>query len=217
MAVIAALSSGNVGLRQIRQRDANEWRCVRARNRDWLGPWDATSPIGAVDVPPTFSAMVRGLRAEARNGRTLPWVITNRGRLVGQLTIGGIVKGSLRSAHAGYWVDRDLAGQGIVPTALAMGIDHCFWSLKLHRIEINIRPENGASRRVVEKLGLRYEGLRAQYLHIDGQWRDHLSFAITAEEVPAGLLSRFLASRSRGMGSGRTYDDRAESREQVDS
>lgn len=212
MAAIATLRSGSIGLRQIRQRDANEWRSVRARNRDWLGPWDATSPMGLADVPPTFSAMVRGLSAEARHGRTLPWVIINHDRLVGQLTIGGIVKGSLRSAHAGYWVDREQAGQGIVPTALAMGIDHCFWSLKLHRVEINIRPENGASRRVVEKLGLRYEGLRSQYLHINGQWRDHLSFAITVDEVPDGLLARFLEGSSRGLGSGRTYDGRAEAR-----
>ena len=45
----------------------------------------------------------------------------------------------------------------------------------LHRIEINIRPENGPSIRVVEKLGFRYEGLRERYLHIDGDWRDHVS------------------------------------------
>ncbi|MEI6622770.1 MAG: GNAT family protein [Actinomycetes bacterium] len=199
MVAVASLRSGVIGLRPIRLRDANEWRAVRLRNREWLGPWDATSPAGAADVPPTFGAMVRMLRAEARAGRTLPWVITENDRLVGQLTVGGIARGSLRSAHAGYWVDQQCAGRGIAPTALAMGIDHCFRSLGLHRVEINIRPENRPSRRVVEKLGFRYEGLRERYLHINGQWCDHLSFAVTAEEVTDGVLHRYLNAGTDGM------------------
>jgi len=189
----AVLTEGSVGLRPLRQRDSREWRSVRARNADWLRPWEATSPEPALDAPPTYAAMVRRLRTEAREGRTMPFVITFGGDLVGQLTVGGISWGSLRSAHIGYWVDRRVAGRGIMPTAVAMATDHCF-ATGLHRIEINIRPENMASRRVVEKLGFRPEGLRPRYLHIDGDWRDHLSFALTAEEVPGGLVARWLAS-----------------------
>jgi hypothetical protein len=70
-------------------------------------------------------------------------------------------------------------------------VDHCFLTLGLHRIEVNIRPENRASLRVVEKLGFRPEGLRRRYLHIDGAWRDHLTFALTVEDVPEGLLPRW--------------------------
>jgi ribosomal-protein-alanine N-acetyltransferase len=189
----AMLTEGSVGLRPLRQRDSREWRSVRARNADWLRPWEATSPEPVLDAPPTYAAMVRRLRTEAREGRTMPFVITFGRDLVGQLTVGGISWGSLRSAHIGYWVDRRVAGRGIMPTAVAMATDHCF-AIGLHRVEINIRPENGASRRVVEKLGFRPEGLRPRYLHIDGDWRDHLSFALTAEEVPGGLVARWLAS-----------------------
>mgnify|MGYP006343927329 CR=1 FL=1 len=190
---IPTLRQGPIGLRPIRLRDASAWRAVRARNRTWLTRWDATSPLGSVDVPPTFGAMVRTLRSEARGGRTLPWVITYEDRLIGQLTVGGIAYGSLRSAHASYWVDQQFAGRGIVPTAVAMGADYCFFTLCMHRLEINLRPENAASRRVVEKLGFRPEGLRERYLHIDGDWRDHLTYALTAEEVPGGLLNRLRA------------------------
>jgi ribosomal-protein-alanine N-acetyltransferase len=76
-------------------------------------------------------------------------------------------------------------------------VDHCFRTVGLHRIEICIRPENGPSRRVVEKLGFREEGLRPRYLHIDGAWRDHLVYALTAEEVPDGLLARWRRARSQ--------------------
>jgi ribosomal-protein-alanine N-acetyltransferase len=183
----AVLADGPIGLRPLRQRDAQAWRTVRARNVDWLRQWEATSPDPEREAAPTYAAMVRRLRAEGREGRTMPFVVTYSGTLVGQLTVGGIAWGSLRSAYIGYWIDQRVAGRGIMPTAVAMATDHCF-SIGLHRVEINIRPENIASRRVVEKLGFRPEGLRPHYLHIDGDWRDHLSFALTIDEMPGGLL-----------------------------
>ncbi len=190
------LVEGSVALRPLRQRDSREWRAVRSRNAEWLRPWEATSPEPAADAPPTYSAMVRRLRTEGREGRTMPFVITFGGDLVGQLTVGGIAWGSLRSAHIGYWIDQRVAGRGIMPTAVAMATDHCF-AVGLHRVEINIRPENVASRRVVEKLGFRSEGIRLRYLHIDGDWRDHLTFALTADEVPGGLVRRWVAAQEQ--------------------
>jgi ribosomal-protein-alanine N-acetyltransferase len=142
--------------------------------------------------------MVRRLRAEASQGRVMPFVITYRDRLVGQLTVGSITWGSLRGGHIGYWIDREFAGRGITPTAVALATDHCF-SIGLHRIEVNIRPENVASRRVAEKLGFRAEGLRPSYLHIDGDWRDHLAFALTGEEIPGGVLNRWIAEPAAPM------------------
>lgn len=186
------LTFGDIGLRPIRQRDAREWRTVRARNADWLRPWEATTPDPSRDVPPTYGVMVRRLRSEATDGRVMPFVVTYRGRLVGQLTVGSITWGSLRGAHIGYWIDREFAGRGITPTAVALVTDHCF-SIGLHRIEINVRPENVASRRVAEKLGFRFEGLRPSYLHIDGAWRDHVVYALTAEEISGGVLNRWIA------------------------
>ena len=85
--------------------------------------------------------------------------------------------------------------QRLVKRDVALAVDHCFSVLQLHRIEVNIRPENGPSLRVVEKLGLRDEGLRERYLHIQGRWCDHRTFALTAEEVPGGLLARWQATR----------------------
>ena len=189
------LADGHVGLRPLGRGDAGAWREVRRRNAEWLRPWEATVPDPRAEVPPTFAAMVRRLRREAREGRTLPFVITYDGALVGQVTLGNITWGSLRGGYIGYWVDQAVAGRGVMPTAVALVCDHAWATMGLHRIEVNIRPENVASRRVVEKLGFREEGLRPAYLHIDGGWRDHLSYALTTEEVPGGLLSRWHAVR----------------------
>jgi ribosomal-protein-alanine N-acetyltransferase len=190
----ATLLEGNVGLRPIRYGDASAWTDVRRANVDWLAAWEATPPRGSSpDVG--FRGMVRFFRSEARAGRMLPFVVTYDGRLVGQLTVGGITWGSLCSAHVGYWIDRRVAGRGIMPTAVALGTDHCFRRVGLHRVEVNIRPENTASLRIVEKLGFRDEGIRRAYLHIDRAWRDHRTFALTAEEVPEGMINRWRAVR----------------------
>ena len=190
----ATLTDGPVTLRPLRLRDGPSWSEVRRRNVRWLAPWEATPPDGTPMVQTslaTYVAMWRRLRREAATGRALPFAITYDRELVGQLTVGGIARGSLHSAHLGYWVDSRVAGRGIMPTAVALATDHCFWSAGLHRVEVNIRPENSASRRVVEKLGFREEGLRERFLHIDGDWRDHLSYALVREDVPGGLLTRW--------------------------
>jgi ribosomal-protein-alanine N-acetyltransferase len=179
-----------VELRPLRYRDSRAWDDVRRRNRDWLVPWDATSPDPRAG-PVSFRTMVRRYNAQARIGEARPWLLTVDEALAGQVNVSGIVRGSAQTAHIGYWIAQEYAGHGYVPTGVAMAIDHCFGDLGLHRVEINIRPENVASLRVVEKLGLRNEGMRLRFLHIDGDWRDHLSFAITSEEVPEGLLTRW--------------------------
>ena len=99
-----------------------------------------------------------------------------------------------RSAYIGYWIGEEFAGKGYTPLAVAMAIDHCFQVLKLHRIEIAIRPENSKSLRVVEKLGLRKEGTRPKFLHINGDWRDHLIFAINEDELTESLVSKLKKS-----------------------
>lgn len=191
------LADDDIGLRPLRHRDAAAWRRLRYINRDWLQPWEATTPDPAMP-PLRFHQLVRSMSREARAGRAMPFTITVAGEVVGQLSVVGITWGSLRSGHIGYWVSQDVAGQGIAPTAVALATDHCLLHAGLHRIEVNIRPENTASLRVVAKLGFRDEGLRRRYLHIDGAWRDHRTFALCVEDLPrGGLLAAYHASQRR--------------------
>ncbi len=189
------LRHGAVELAPMRYRARAEWERIRRENHAWLHPWEATLPAGADPGPSTYGSLVRTLNRQARDGRVLPWLVflheESGAHLAGQLTVSGIVGGSASWGQVGYWVDQRWAGRGIIPTAVALAVDYCFDVLHLHRIEIAIRPENVRSLRVVEKLGFRPEGLRPRYLHIDGDWRDHLVFALNAEEVPGGLLRRW--------------------------
>lgn len=180
-----------MGLRPLSRRDAKAWHEIRRRNAAWLGPWEATVPPGGQGVPQTFRALVRDLREQARAGRALPFAVTVDDEFAGQLTITNITGGSARWGQIGYWLDQRQAGQDVMPTAVALAVDYCLFELGLHRIEVAIRPENTASLRVVEKLGFTEIGYAPNYLHIDGEWRDHRLFAVTAEECEGGLLRRY--------------------------
>lgn len=177
-----------VRLRPLRGRDRREWESLRAANDAWLREWEATSPEPAPGRM-AFRQLVRYFDREGVAGRMLPFAVELDGRLVGQMHLFGISWGSMRSGAAGYWVAESVAGQGITPVALAMLCDHAFEHLHLHRVEVNIRPDNAASLRVVEKLAFRDEGVRARYLHINGRWRDHRTFALTTEDLAGGTVA----------------------------
>ena len=195
----AELAEGPVGVRPVRLRDAPAWTEVRRRNAGWLAPWESTppgAPRADIASVTAFAAMTRTLRRQARDGSALPFAITYDGELAGQLTVGNIVRGSLNSAYAGYWVDQRVAGRDVTPTALALVVDHCFGRVGLHRIEANVRPDNAASLRVVEKIGFTRESLHRRYLWIDGDWRDHVGLALLREDVPEGVLRRYRSQTS---------------------
>lgn len=191
------LTSGEVTLRPLSRRDRAAWRAARSRNAEWLRPWDATAPPGSDTRATSFPALVRRLRRLARQGTTYPFAVDVRGTFAGQLTVNNIVWGSARFASMGYWLDQRYAGRGVMPRAVAMAIDHCFFTAGLHRIEICIRPENTNSLRIVEKLGMQQVGLAPRFLHIDGGWRDHRIYAVTVEECPGGMLARLESHQSQ--------------------
>jgi ribosomal-protein-alanine N-acetyltransferase len=189
----ARLAWGPVELVPLRRRDATAWTALRLSNRDWLAPWEPTAAQSweVRHSPAAFRAMRRALGRRARMGTTLPFAVRVDGRLAGQVTVDNVVRGALRSGSLGYWVDSGVAGRGLASLAVALVCDHAFGVAGLHRLQADIRPENVRSQRLVERLGFRREGTLRRYLDIDGDWRDHLSYALLAEDLPAGVLHRW--------------------------
>jgi len=168
-------------LRPLRFRDKADWEFVRELNAEWLEPWEATRPpVDPHHYTPSFYGMVQHFNREARAGRSLAFGIFIKSdgiqHFAGQITLGGIVLGAYRGAHIGYWIDQRWANRGYVTRAVRSLTSFGFEELQLHRIEINMRPENVASARVAQKSGYIFEGVRPRYLHIAGDWRDHLTY-----------------------------------------
>lgn len=187
------LTHGDIGLRIIRTKDAKSIERLVLGNREWLRPWEATNPQSPVSFD--FRTQIRSLLRQLETSDALPFVILYQGEIVGQLNVANILHGSVSSCVIGYWIAPEVAGRGITPTAVALAMDYMFNAVGLHRVEIDIRPENGASIRVVQKLGLRFEGVKKNYIHIDGDWRDHYVFALIFDEVKDGVLNRWIQKK----------------------
>ncbi|MCX5045561.1 GNAT family N-acetyltransferase [Aldersonia sp. NBC_00410] len=190
------VAAGTVTLRPIRLRDAGAWSRIRIRDQDHLRPWEPTGagPWDARHHASSWPGLWSSLRSEARKGRMIPLAIELDGSFCGQLTVGSIVRGALRSAWIGYWVAKDVGNRGVATAALALGLDHCFGTVGLHRVEATVRPENLASQAVLRNVGFREEGLLQRYLDVDGAWRDHLLVGMTVEEIAGTVTDRLIRS-----------------------
>ena len=188
------ITHGAIALRPVGRRDYWRLQHLLTQDRDWLEPWEATTPGLRTLVNARW--MISSLRAQAKRGTGYGFVILKDGLVVGQLNVANVQHGSVSSATIGYWIAKSTAGQNIMPAAVALAIDFLMDDIGLHRVEIDIRPENLASLRVVEKLGLRQEGLKERFIHIDGAWRDHKIFAITSEERIGSMLNRLANTRA---------------------
>lgn len=173
-----------VTLRTMTASDYDQWIDVRDRCREWLVPWEPR-PHGAPHAPEdrqSFTSRCALRERERQLGTGFGFGIFIGRRLVGELTLSSVQRGPFQSAFVGYWVDQAEAGNSYVPEAVVVALAFAFEEIGLHRIEISIIPRNARSLRVVEKLGIRSEGVALRFLQIDGEWEDHARFAITEEE-----------------------------------
>jgi [ribosomal protein S5]-alanine N-acetyltransferase len=178
------LVSRRLVLRTLTEADYEAWYEVRRRCHEWLVHWEPR-PRGAPPMSEdraNFASRCVIRERERQLGTGFGFGIFVTDRFCGEVTLSSIQRGPFQSAFIGYWVDEARAGQGIVPEAVVAVLRFAFESLHLHRVEISIIPRNRASRRVVEKLGIRLEGIAERFLEIDGTWEDHCRYAMTSEE-----------------------------------
>jgi len=139
-----------ITLRPLRYRDRAQWLKVRAVNAQWLAPWEATRPPLESDQPsPSYYEMVRYYNKEGRELRSISLGIWfregGRERLVGQITLGGIVFGAYRGAHIGYWIDQRVANRGYTTRAVKALTNFAFNELHLHRTLVALGLATGLS------------------------------------------------------------------------
>lgn len=187
------LRGKRVLLRPLVLGDFDAWREVRQRNRNWLLKWEPKPPPGQPDdteSKPAFNARCGAREREWQLGTGYGFGIFvgpagahgASWALAGEINLSGVQRGPFQNTYVGYWIDEAQAGNGYVPESLVTVARFAFEDLRLHRLQVAIIPRNTASRRVVEKLELRDEGIAVRYLAINGRWEDHIRYALTAEE-----------------------------------
>lgn len=186
-----------VSLRPLTSADYDEWNEVRWRNDAWLKPWESNDPMHGASI--SYKEWMRRLRRNEHDGSGAVFAIEHHGRIVGQVSLGAICYGAMRSGVVGYWVDERCAGRGYAPMAVALMADWAMFDATgphLHRMEIDMLPENERSRNVAIKLGATYEGVRRAYMYVNGRWRDHESYVLMAEDAPNGFTARLMSAIS---------------------
>lgn len=184
-------------LRPMQMDFQDEWTNLRWRNDDWLKPWESDNPLknqeSRESAGLTFNAWIMNIRKTEAAGTGSIFAIFHRGVMIGQISLGAMVYGSIRSGIIGYWIDQGQAGHGYIPRAAAQLCDWAFFGEtgpRLHRIEIDMIPDNFRSVRVAQKLGFTEEGLRRRYMYINGQWTDHRIFSLLSDEFPHKICDR---------------------------
>lgn len=175
--------TARVEMRPPTMGDFEDWAALRADSRDFLTPWEPIWP--ADDL--TRSAYRQRLRRYGRElredlGYTFFLFGRGDGGLLGGISLTNVRRGVTQSCSLGYWMGRRHAGRGLMSEAVRGVVVHVFETMRLHRIEAACLPSNEASKRVLRKAGFSDEGLARQYLRINGQWRDHLLFAMLATD-----------------------------------
>jgi ribosomal-protein-alanine N-acetyltransferase len=181
------LQGTTVYLRYPQLGDYTQWAAVRGASREFLAPWE---PSWAADEL-TRAAFRRRLRrhdGEIRDDVAYPFFVFRVAddQLVGGCTISNIRRGVCQSGSIGYWIGAAHARQGYTSSAVAAIIPFVFSTLGLHRLEAACIPSNEPSRRLLNKLGFREEGHARGYLQINGEWRDHVLFALLEDDGPVG-------------------------------
>jgi ribosomal-protein-alanine N-acetyltransferase len=166
-----------VSLRHPKAADRDGFIAAAARSRELHHPW-TTAP----DTDEAFDAYLE--RAERDSESCLLVVGADDDELIGVYNIAEMVRGRFQNGYLGYYAFEPHAGRGRMRAAMPLVFEHAFAQLGLHRLQANVQPGNAASRALLEATGWREEGFAPRYLHIDGDWRDHVMYAITAEEAP---------------------------------
>lgn len=161
---------------------------ARRDNSQWLAPWEATLPRNSRETLPTVDQFRRRMQKQMRDSQSLVMAIVADGQVCGSVSFGNVQHGAMSLGNLGYWISEQWSRQGITSLAVAAVCDLLIGELGMHRIEINVRPENQASLGLCNKLRFRHEGTRQRYMCINGHWADHVSFVVDQEMLLHGGL-----------------------------
>ena len=168
-----------VHLRRPRRSDQQAFLAAARASRRLHSGW-----VQAPEAPAAYVAYVERYAIRGRSPRHAGFLVVRNddGALAGVINFSEIVRGAFHSAYVGYYAFAELAGDGYMTEGFALALDFAFRRLALHRVEANVQPANRRSIALVSRLGFEREGYSRRYVKISGRWRDHVRFAMLAED-----------------------------------
>jgi len=178
------IKGGGVYLCYPRIADFPAWARLRGESRAFLSPWE---PVWASDelTKGAFRRRIKRYQKEARLDSAYAFFVfrAEDDVLMGGCTLSNVRRGVTQCCALGYWIGERFSRQGYMYEAVRALVPFIFATLGLHRIEAACLPSNQASQSLLAKVGFRQEGVALRYLQINGEWRDHVLFALLADEA----------------------------------
>lgn len=180
------LEGKGIWLRLPQMADYAAWARLRALSREHLKPWEPQWPRDEL-TRGSFRRRLRHYQRELRDDLGYSYFIFDRDEeLLGGISLSNVRRGVTQSAALGYWLGLPHIHRGRMTAAVTALLPHAFHALKLHRVEAASQPDNAASIRVLERCGFKQEGHARKYLKINGEWQDHLLFAVMSDDLKPG-------------------------------
>ena len=177
-------------LRPPKPQDWAAWSDLREESRAFLTPWEPSWPDDALSRR-SFMQRLRSQATDWRDDRGYTLLIFDAtDGLLGGVSLTHVRRGVAQTASLGYWIGLPHARRGHMTEAVSTILGFAFETIGLHRVEAACLPSNEASRRLLQSVGFRQEGMARAYLRIAGAWRDHMLFALLAEEFPTAEARR---------------------------
>ena len=175
----ATLEGNRIHLRLPRRSDQRSFIAQARQSRNLHRGW-----VHAPETPAAFAAYVKRYHPATSTPRNIGFLVVRNedGLIAGVINFSEIVRGAFHSAYVGYYAFTPLAGEGYMTEGFSLALDFAFQRLRLHRVEANVQPANDRSLALVERVGFTREGYSRRYVKIAGRWRDHVRFAMLAEE-----------------------------------
>jgi len=170
-----------VGIRPFTYEDGAEFTARARESKELHQPW-----LFPPDSASAYLAYAGRLIEDRTKAGFLVCQKDEDGAIAGFININNIVEGGFRCGALGYGVFAHAAGRGLMREGLDLVVGHAFGPMRLHRLEINAQPRNTASLALARSCGFRLEGFSPKMIYIDGEWRDHERWAITAEMRTSG-------------------------------
>jgi ribosomal-protein-alanine N-acetyltransferase len=181
------IRGGEVYLRYPRMADFKAWAKLRAESREFLTPWEPSWPRDEL-TKGAFRRRIKRYQKETRHDSAYAFFVFRKAddQLLGGCTLSNVRRGVTQATALGYWIGQRFARQGFMYDAVRALIPFVFSTLGLHRLEAACLPTNEASQKLLVKAGFRQEGLARKYLQINGEWRDHVLFALLEDDGLTG-------------------------------
>ncbi|UQZ34273.1 GNAT family N-acetyltransferase [Paenibacillus sp. PK3_47] len=163
--------------------DAGDLLHLRLRNRSHHQPFEPLREEDYFTLQSQRQLISQRIEEALEDRAYMFGIFLMDGTLIGQITLSNVVRGVGQYADMGYFIDHEQQGQGYTSAAVGLILKYAFQALALHRVQACILLHNHASRRVLEKNGFQAEGIARRYIKINGEWQDHRTYGVLAEDL----------------------------------